>query len=721
MTSNKRKLNIISLIISLVITVMPAMPARAAVGPQGEIGPTGNVGLISDVGPQGEVGPASANGSHDSIDQTAAQAGTAQDSGKSKSNEQINNPKIDNQESDNDSRSTSTPSASAAEKDGDGNREEETFKEQTDNNSSGEVGEDAENAEGDSDNGKAENQEKKAGHTGSEDNIRNDSSTTQDNQVKAVADTGNNQVGKNSVAGNINTGAVNGAVNTINVSGSDFADNSSIGSQTLNAGDAGMISLTPSGSRVDLFGGNMGNLQTGAQSLNQNEYTDDNLVRVLDEERIGINNNFEYTANTGLNELDRNTVAGNLHTGDINLGVNLVNLSNLNRPDLQLTVDVWTLYTTNPDSVIDLSNAVTGINSGNQNELNQSNLNDIQVTRQADVSNQIKVIGNTGENVFSENTVAGDLTTGQTKVEGNVVDIANTAEPMFYLVNVFGEWDGEITGIDQNNYLINRMGNQLTGADSQNNNSFNQNSSTQMQLVGEAKVDNSITIKANTGRNQLSQNTQVGNVETGSIKVMANVVNVLNGWGKDLRRFGLGIINIFGSKAKTKSAAAGDIAAGDIKEDGLTLPENSTFLGGQEGVMVDLRPLTNNVQSKSSRIETVRGDWQKLPEKMQPFFAGENFSLPKPAVSAYPSESYRPKAAQGGLTAQTNPAIKTMEPAKPEQVLSGEADSPVSLAAQVKENKTEESPYLPLLALPGGLGMLWVIFEVAAYRARKGK
>lgn len=382
-------------------------------------------------------------------------------------------------------------------------------------------------------------------------NINSDQSNIQANQTSDAnfnneaefnLNTGDNTVGGNSVVGNVDTGSIQGTATFLNLGNSVLADGSCIGAETLNGSVYNPFILSAPTNSIDLK-----NLQTGTDSLNTNTLDNNNIIGIIDTNNATANNEITIEANTGENAFLENTKLGNLTTGDIDLGVNLINLLNIINPNLLLTVDIWSLLGDfNGQIMFDpsLINELTGPNSKNTNSVSNSNTADIVVNNNANLTNSLDFEANTGENEIGSNTAIGDVSTGSTEVQTTMTNILNVMEiPMFFIVNVFGTWNGTLAGIDSNYVFIN----QLTGPNSENVNDADSKNQLSAEINNNATVDNVINIDANTGRNSISNNTVVGDIKTGSIKLCANVINVLNAFSEDVSKFALGIINIFGN------------------------------------------------------------------------------------------------------------------------------------------------------------------------------
>lgn len=390
-------------------------------------------------------------------------------------------------------------------------------------------------------------------------NINTEDNASTENQSQIDADTGNNDIGSNTIVGNVTTGNINSTETVVNASNTDLDLGSSIGVQNINPDGINQIELMPSGQRI-LFE----NQTTGPNSENTNELNNNNSVEIIDTNNAQIENVIEIDVNTGENSIANNTMAGNLTTGDINLGVNLVNLANLQMPKLILSADIWNILgSLNGNLILDpsFSNTKTGPNSLNSNLLNNGSDFSADIDQNADLSNLFNYHANTGENTIGNNTIIGNIQTGNTNIQNSVYNLVNITEtPMYYILNVFGTWTGKLIGVDPNRVIINQV-NKKTGANSSNQNAVNNNSNYEVSIENNAQVENKINIEANTGRNTVSNNTMVGDIKTGAITISANVINFVNSISEKTGKFALGIINIFGDwngNAKAKDESNGE-------------------------------------------------------------------------------------------------------------------------------------------------------------------
>lgn len=403
--------------------------------------------------------------------------------------------------------------------------------------------------------------------------VERTNNATIDNAATINASTGSNAVTSNSRVGDIESGNVDGTATVVNVANSEFAEGSSIGSQTLDP-TATSHTLTPTQQRALL------NRVTGPDSENANSVSGSNTIQVVDTNTADVTNDLTVVANTGDNIITSNTAVGDVATGDINLALNMINLLNIYAPNTLLAVDVWSIlsdYT--GDLVFDLGNSATGPNSENTNSATANRDVSATVTNRSEIDNVFDIDAATGDNELEGNTAVGNVTTGGINIEGAVTNIANTVKPILYIVNVFGEWAGELMGVDPSQVIVNRIDNQATGPNSENTNNIDQNQTIDLDVTNEARVRNRINVDANTGSNTFANNTLVGNITTGSINIMANVYNVLNSWGGDLSNFRLGIVNIFGNWKGNATSSKGSPTMAESTPDPVAVGGVSTGSG----------------------------------------------------------------------------------------------------------------------------------------------
>lgn len=371
-----------------------------------------------------------------------------------------------------------------------------------------------------------------------------DASISNSTDVNIV--TGANNISGNTDVANFSSGNANGDITLVDTANSVFSDESTVSTTSMNAGTGNILFGTSSSSNK---------LNGGTDYL----ISGDSVAQI--DNSSNVSNPIDIDANTGDNLFSENTKVGNIVTGDINLGVNLINLLNLYNPNLILSLDILSLF---GDLTGDIILPETTSTPANVNDP-MIHATDLSIRQDANVDNIIGISTNTGENNVGNMTATGNLQTGGSQVIGNVSNILNAlALPYFYILNVFGDWNGSTLGLDPSLLLINNM----AGPNSQNINSLDQDSSSSTSINNDANVDNRLSIAANTGRNTIKDSTVTGNIKTGSINIATNIVNILNSLSKGAGKFRIGIINVFGNwKGNLKSK---DYNAGNVIDEGKT-------------------------------------------------------------------------------------------------------------------------------------------------------
>jgi hypothetical protein len=191
------------------------------------------------------------------------------------------------------------------------------------------------------------------------------------------------------------------------------------------------------------------------------------------------------------------------------------------------------------------------------NGANTTNNTSVTVRNDADINNRLTVNANTGNNNVEGNTGTSGLETGKIDIEGAITNIANVSNPMVYVVNVFGHFIGNIldaiTAPAGATVIVNEI-NDETGPGAEATNDVNNNQTTDITQINNARANNNIVINANTGKNRIEDNTEVGKIKTGSINVLSNITNIMN---TSIDKLTIGVINIFGNwRARGKNTTA---------------------------------------------------------------------------------------------------------------------------------------------------------------------
>jgi len=254
-----------------------------------------------------------------------------------------------------------------------------------------------------------------------------------------------------------------------------------------------------------------GNDTTGANSENWTRiFTDRSWISNL-ENNLRLNNDIFACLNTGENEIERNTVVGaDPSTGDISVTADLLNPSSGFGSFFDFGFGME-----NDNIDVTGMNEVTGAFSRNINDIRANNSFRLNVENNARIDNVLDLSLNTGRNEIMRNTEVGDVQTGS--IDANVsIDNSMTSDPTSMLGGLDLSNGSDITA---------DFSNGTTGFNSINENTLRADSSVNIDLENNAQIDNNFRVEANTGHNNIDENTVVGDVMTGDINVDLSVAN----------------------------------------------------------------------------------------------------------------------------------------------------------------------------------------------------
>jgi hypothetical protein len=213
------------------------------------------------------------------------------------------------------------------------------------------------------------------------------------NLVQSDISTGSNRMSENTTAFGFQTGGVDLTSST----GAPFAN------RVLDFG----FGLNGIGDNLDDVSVVGGNAITGARSENINTVQADRNLTIRLVNNAQINNTSRLAANTGSNDVSRNTTVGNVTTGDVSGRVAFDNGGNIN------PLSMFDFSGLNNGSVsADFRNGITGFSSVNNNTLDVSSEVNVDLQNNSVVDNQFDTVANTGGNDINENTTVGSVMTG---------------------------------------------------------------------------------------------------------------------------------------------------------------------------------------------------------------------------------------------------------------------------------------------------------------------
>lgn len=378
-------------------------------------------------------------------------------------------------------------------------------------------------------------------------------------QVRADAITGQNETMANTGGGSIVTG-----------DGKVTASNISLANTTVEGGNWGLVVVNALNRWLGFMVGEEGqvraltqdetlreiaaqNSQTGANSDNNIDVSEESYDDTLVNNNAVINNEVTAQAITGQNSANKNTGAGNIQTGDANVEVTAINVANTTVKDGSLFIAVvnvfgdWfgdLLYGGSsllaatggqaPTVTVDASNAVTGAESDNEIEVDVNRRQEVSIDNQADINTLLDANIETGGNMANRNTLGGGIETGDGVLALHARAVANLT----------GVVMDPVAGL-----IVNGL-NDTTGFESQNKIKVRLNEERLLTINNEANVSTIFGALANTGNNEASQNTTGGSIFTGMIDANVGIGNLVNqimlaaGWEDNDRQIEVQLSNL---------------------------------------------------------------------------------------------------------------------------------------------------------------------------------
>lgn len=256
---------------------------------------------------------------------------------------------------------------------------------------------------------------------------------------------------------------------------------------------------------VDIGGGND---TTGPNSENENSWDIDHEVEFEIENDVMVDNENCFEVDTGNNSVSDNTEVEDISTGDI--WGEIVVENDFGGDDIELmSFDPF-------DVDVDLENDTTGPNSENINDFDLDISHDIDISNNADIDNNLNLWANTGNNEVEHNTIVGDVDTGDVRFDIETKNIANSSM-------------GSIDLGDINEFSVSGdLKNELTGPCSSNKNEVEIDSDFNLDISNDVEIDNNTRINVNTGNNEIEDNTIVGDVSTGGVRIDSTTINMAN-------------------------------------------------------------------------------------------------------------------------------------------------------------------------------------------------
>lgn len=273
------------------------------------------------------------------------------------------------------------------------------------------------------------------------------------------------------------------------------------------------------------------------------------------------------------------------------------------------------------------TNSDTGSQSDNQASVKENSQTATSEKNRSNIQNNISAAIDTGQNITNSNTGSGGVKAGQVNGSVNVINSANSqikaASGGITQQNIGDSTQDIIIGDPTSSdvtplsaIVLGSLGsgslasNDTTGQNSANLASVERIGETTIRVSNDSKIDNNIHLAANTGDNQASMNTGIGNIVTGSIGAAINIINFLNTYlATDY--LGLAFLNVVGAlsgdiiipgNAMVSNSSTGASSANNAsvsKNNNLTLVKESDMKVTNN---VDVNATTGNNQADGNTL-----------------------------------------------------------------------------------------------------------------------
>lgn len=363
------------------------------------------------------------------------------------------------------------------------------------------------------------------------------SNATVDTTINADAITGQNDSLENTGGADIETGNASVQASNVSLTNTTVKD-ASLGIVIINALNRFIGFLIGSDNQATALSEeetlsyvNAQNANTGSDSDNNISVTDTMSSTTNVTNDATITNNVNASAVTGQNTTNKNTGKGTITTGDANIAASAVNIANTTVKNGNLAVYIINVfgnflgnvffgdtelalpYDTSAKVTVNAENSDTGSDSTNQIDVHVHRSDDTELNNSSITRTTFDTTLDTGNNRASRNTNGADITTGASDLNILSRTIANTTA-------LGSPWN--TSDIEFN------AANDTTGDSSTNTTNLDATEDFSIAINNIATVETFIPGSANTGNNELNQNTIGGAIVTGLIDVNVSIGNILN-------------------------------------------------------------------------------------------------------------------------------------------------------------------------------------------------
>jgi len=192
-----------------------------------------------------------------------------------------------------------------------------------------------------------------------------------------------------------------------------------------------------------------------------------------------------------------------------------------------------------------LANTQTGPNSNNANSSQKDSTTKVTEANTAEVINTADIKLSSGKNNIESNTSIGGLQTGD--IYGNMTLLNTTNSNLSGSSSVGAK---SLDNVSNDLYLLpisdRYLLNSLTGPGSNNTNQLDSNNFISVYNDNSSTTANDLSIEADTGNNTILNNTEIGKIKTGGIKIALNTINLANLTGPEKTLY-LDLFSILGN------------------------------------------------------------------------------------------------------------------------------------------------------------------------------
>jgi hypothetical protein len=407
------------------------------------------------------------------------------------------------------------------------------------------------------------------------------------NTLQSNATSGNVNATSNTQVGDSITGAASVIANIFNLLASAWSwsnGNLNFFMQTLceaNKTCDGNTVLNPTQSTTG-GGGTMGDQSvnlgnTGADSNNQGSINNSATLDVNAKNSGNIVNNIDVNAQSGDATANKNSLVGDVASGEAMAQVNIINLINSFINSGNSFFGILNIFgTLNGDILFPegfLNGAVTsdtngagataglgttGPDSTNQASVTNNDQTNITNSSYNGVANNIATNAASGAAAANANSQAGNVSTGAASTTQSLFNLSNSSifgdNAVLVIVNVLGHWVGKImsvpgTGGTTQSALLTgnaQVGANATGPDSNNQATVHNTATANINQESVGTITNNVNVNAQSGDATANKNTKVGDISTGDAQASSSVANIFNTILNVKHWFGVLVINVFG-------------------------------------------------------------------------------------------------------------------------------------------------------------------------------